>query len=258
MLAAALEGTAPDGRATSVPVTGSDVYGAATWPARSDGLRSTWWHVRSTPTPQTVRVVAAMYQDLLGRTADPGGLAFWSGRIAEGSLSTSDVALTFARTPEYTARTVTRLYGEVLGRAPDGPGLATWAVQLQADPAQVHAIAAGLYASAEFYAAAGSSDAGYVTALYRRVLQRDPDAAGLAGWTARAGQVGRYQVASSIYDSPEDLATRVQLLYRTLLGRPADPAGLAGWPAVLGTQGDVVLAAALASSPEYAARAQLR
>ncbi len=39
-----LEGT-KDGRATSVTTTGSGVYGARTWPASSDGLRSTWFRL---------------------------------------------------------------------------------------------------------------------------------------------------------------------------------------------------------------------
>ncbi len=258
VLAAALEGTAPDGRATSVAVTGSDVYGAATWPAHADGLRSNWWHVRSAPSTQTVHVVGAMYQDFLGRAADPGGLAFWSGRIAEGSLSTRDVAFSLARSPEYTARVVARLYGEVLGRAPEAGGLAGWARLLQNDPAQVGTIAAGIYASDEFYAAAGGTDAGFVTALYRHVLLRDPEPAGLAGWTVETGQRGRFAVARSIYDAQEDLLARIQLLYAALLGRPADPVGLAGWPAVLLGEGDIALASALASSPEYSARAQTR
>jgi SpoIID/LytB domain protein len=43
-----LEGVDAAGNATSVTTTGSGVYNAHTWPASSDGLRGTWWHVRST------------------------------------------------------------------------------------------------------------------------------------------------------------------------------------------------------------------
>ena len=42
-----LEGTSPSGAPTSVQTTGVGVYNARTWPASSDGLRSSWWHVRS-------------------------------------------------------------------------------------------------------------------------------------------------------------------------------------------------------------------
>jgi SpoIID/LytB domain protein len=43
-----LEGVDSAGAATSVSTTGSGVYNAHTWPASSDGLRGTWWHVKST------------------------------------------------------------------------------------------------------------------------------------------------------------------------------------------------------------------
>jgi SpoIID/LytB domain protein len=40
-----LEGVATDGTATSVTTTGAGVYNANVWPASSNGLRSSWWHV---------------------------------------------------------------------------------------------------------------------------------------------------------------------------------------------------------------------
>jgi SpoIID/LytB domain protein len=46
--AVVLEGVDSAGKATSVTTTGSGVYNAHTWPASSDGLRGTWWHVKST------------------------------------------------------------------------------------------------------------------------------------------------------------------------------------------------------------------
>jgi len=40
-----LEGVDSAGAATSVTTTGAGVYNANPWPANSDGLRSSWWHV---------------------------------------------------------------------------------------------------------------------------------------------------------------------------------------------------------------------
>ncbi len=59
-----LEGVDSAGKATSVATTGAGVYNANSWPARSDGLRSSWWHVASdtssavvsqTPAPTLVK-----------------------------------------------------------------------------------------------------------------------------------------------------------------------------------------------------------
>lgn len=43
--AVTLEGVDGSGNATSVATTGAGVYNAHSWPASSDGLRSSWWHV---------------------------------------------------------------------------------------------------------------------------------------------------------------------------------------------------------------------
>jgi SpoIID/LytB domain protein len=40
-----LEGVSSTGAATSVTTTGAGVYNARPWPSRSDGLRSSWWHI---------------------------------------------------------------------------------------------------------------------------------------------------------------------------------------------------------------------
>ncbi len=253
-----LEGVAVDGSATSVPTTGSGVYAAATWPARSDGLRSTWWRVTGVPTPQLLKLVQAMYLDLLGRPADDAGLGGWSAQLASGQLSAQALALLLGRSPEYTRHTVTGLYAEVFARAPDPVGLDGWSRLLQNDPSQVAAVAAAMYGSDEHFARNGNDPRRWVTALYQQVLLRDPDPAGLDGWVARIPTVGRTAVARGFYDSLEKCQRRVQVLYTDLLGRAVDPAGLAGWPAVVAQQGDIALASYLASSPEYFARAQLR
>ncbi len=43
--AVVLEGVSSTGAPTSVTTTGAGVYGARTWPATSDGLKSSWWRI---------------------------------------------------------------------------------------------------------------------------------------------------------------------------------------------------------------------
>ena len=50
-----LEGVSSAGAPTSVTTTGVGMYNAHSWPASSDGLRSSWWHVRAS----TVSAVVA-------------------------------------------------------------------------------------------------------------------------------------------------------------------------------------------------------
>ena len=45
VLTVVLEGVDSAGQPTSVDTTGRGIYSAASWPGKSDGLRSSWWHI---------------------------------------------------------------------------------------------------------------------------------------------------------------------------------------------------------------------
>ncbi len=71
-----LEGVDSTGAATSVTTTGAGVYNAHTWPASSDGLRSSWWHIRD-----------ALSSTVVGQSAAPRLVQ--SPGISTGTLSVS-------------------------------------------------------------------------------------------------------------------------------------------------------------------------
>jgi hypothetical protein len=104
--------------------------------------------------------------------------------------------------------------------------------------------------------AAGSPEEQYVTALYRDVLGRAPDAAGLAFWVGglQSGWT-RQQVAQGFWESAEHRGLQVDSFYAAYLGRHADPAGRAAHVNALlaGTPEDVVRAGFLTSA-EYLGR----
>lgn len=96
-------------------------------------------------------------------------------------LDFADVALAFD--VDGAAGQAYRLYGAALGRLPDEVGLGFHIAHLEAGMA-LRQVAAGFVGSAEFrdlYGAAPSHET-VVTALYRNVLNREPEAAGLAYW----------------------------------------------------------------------------
>jgi len=80
-------------------------------------------------------VVAHIYQALLGRTADAGGLDFWFDRADDGAALTS-IAMGFMDAAEYTGETQTNaqfidsLYDGLLDRDGDAAGTAFWVGQL--------------------------------------------------------------------------------------------------------------------------------
>ena len=202
------------------------------------------------------RWIAALYADLLGRPADPTGLAGWYAELRSGAVPNREaLARRLAASPEHLRAVVTQAYRDVLGREPDARGLDD-GVQALVGGAAPEAVVVGLYASTERYVRAGRRDAVWVDGLYADLLGRAPDPAGRAAWAAAAAADGRTAVAAGLHASPESLERRVTVHYRALLGRDPEPGGAAWWTPLLAEQGDLALVAALASSAEYDARAQ--
>lgn len=78
----------------------------------------------------------------------------------------------------------------------------------------------------------GGSSGVAVQLLFRSLLGRDADAAGLSFWMTRLDQsTPLAQVASDIWRSAEHRGQQVDAYYLSLLGRPADVAGRAAWVA---------------------------
>jgi autotransporter-associated beta strand protein len=95
----------------------------------------------------------------------------------------------------------------------------------------------------------------FVTALYLKVLERSPDAAGFNFWVQQL-QTGatRASVSLAFETSPEHVTLEVDQFYQTFFNRPADAAGQALWVnAILGGESEANVAVAFLTSPEYTA-----
>ncbi len=155
--------------------------------------------------------------------------------------------------PTSTGAQIARLYQAALGRAPDPVGLATWVQQVNAG-ASLTTVAAGFLGSAEFTARFPNTTnpTAFVTQLYANVLNRAPDAAGLATWVnaITSGQQTQAQVLVGFSQStenqantaglttnglyvPNEGAAEIARLYYATLDRAPDLAGLTGWTSQL-------------------------
>lgn len=152
--------------------------------------------------------------------------------------------------PASAAATVTRLHLAALGRVPTQLALNLWLDQY-GPTSQIANLAAEFLAMPEFTARFGAnlSNREFVAALYRQVLGREPEPAGLAFWTRGldSSTENRPGVLTRIADSPEnraitaalhqgiwdrsEAARSVALLYDTALGRRPDAGGLGFWTA---------------------------
>ncbi|MCW2620796.1 MAG: serine protease [Frankiales bacterium] len=203
---------------------------------------------------QQVALVTRIYQDLFRRAPDQGGLDFWTSQLDLG-VYPGAVANAITGSAEYRSRLIVDAYTHYLLR----PTPAQWEVDgwLGAfdgglTPAQLEA---GFAGSQEYYDRAGSTDAGWVAALYRDVLSRTAAPAEADYWVGvlRSGS-SRSTVAFGFALSSEHLGTVVGNLYTDLLQRSIEPGGRTFWVGLL--QGPARLeqiVAGIISSTEYAA-----
>ncbi|MEC3862668.1 DUF4214 domain-containing protein [Mesobacterium sp. TK19101] len=175
--------------------------------------------------------VELLYQNVLGRSADAGGLADWTGRLDTGT-SRAQVVLGFSESTEFKANTaaeaaafardadpaswsdeIFRAYRATLDRDPDIGGFTDWVGRLSTGTPLVNAVT-GFVNSAEFQATYGPLDNGqFVELLYQNVLGRAADAGGLSDWTGRlASGTSRAQVVLGFSESTEFKANMAERL----------------------------------------------
>jgi serralysin len=203
--------------------------------------------------------VFRLYGAALDRPPDPIGFGQWVQAVEHGTLALEDAAAGFVGAAEFAARFgapndagfAVLLYGNVLGRAPDAAGLAYWTEAMAAGLGRAGALL-GFSESAEYKQRTASTyaaglwvpdpEAVDVLRAYAAVLDRMPDAEGLAAWTAaREAGLGQSELIGHFVQSAEfqarfgGLSDRrfVEQLYRTALDREADPEGAAAWTGAL-------------------------
>ena len=150
------------------------------------------------------------------------------------------------------ADTVRGFYVNALGREPSPAELESWAVALEANCNQngLRAVSDAFFDSLEFRLTRSLTVRGLVGALYRALLGRDPDPAGLAFWADSVRQA-RLALATAFVESaefhalapwPGDRSATTNLLirfYAEFLGRTPDPSGLGFWVDYVTTTADV-------------------
>jgi Ca2+-binding EF-hand superfamily protein len=178
------------------------------------------------------KVVDDIYQQVLERPADQASASMTQALVA-GRTTVRDIVAQLAKSEEHGRRyfwhpVATTVYREVLDREPSQQELQQMSTELASGQRQlIDVIGRAARRSA-------SSDEEAVRILYRRLLGREADEAGLRGFTEQARRSGIEAVARDIVASAEyrqragssdlridDAAyeNAVRALYRHLLGR---------------------------------------
>jgi len=195
-------------------------------------------------------ITSKLYQDMLGRPVDQGGLTSWSAAMV-GGMAPAQVATGLATSAEYAYAAVDRAYRDVLGRAPDPTGIATWTAAIMDGRMRSEDLRIWLFGSVEYFNISGQTNDRYVAALYSKMLGRTASASDIAFWSPLVATKGKDAVVRGFWQSMESANIRVQAFYQQYLGRGADAAGMATWPPVLLARGEGELRSQIVGSLEY-------
>jgi large repetitive protein len=156
--------------------------------------------------------ITNLYRELLGRDPDQGGEQFWVNYLNggnngqnnnnngnnnnnnnEGSERRHNAITAFLNAQEYKVHLVSCMFQNFLGRAPDQGGLQFFVNEL-GNPGQEggpgdsghdeELILSQIIGSQEFYAKAGGTSQGFVSAMYQDLLGRTADQGGSAYWAS--------------------------------------------------------------------------
>ncbi|HZZ81532.1 MAG TPA: DUF4214 domain-containing protein, partial [Gemmataceae bacterium] len=159
-------------------------------------------------------LVDKLYEQVLHRPAEDGGLAYWTRQLDQG-FPLDVVATGIFNSTERLNPLVTQFYQQYLGRNTDPGGLAYWVTdwQTKGDPRDV---VENILASQEFFDDAGDANEGFINLLYQRVLMRTAELDGLNYWIGQMSPPAndtRLQIASRFYDTHEKHVDLVDFLF---------------------------------------------
>jgi hypothetical protein len=170
--------------------------------------------------------VQQLYRNVLGRDADPAGLANWVSQLNSGS-SRGTVLVGFSESDEFKANMVNqveivRLFYVLLGRRPSAAELQNWIGFFNGD-AKTDVLFTQTYPY-------GLSDTDYVRAAFQGFLCRAADAGALGSFTASvaAGTVTHGSLVDTLLNSTEFslYVGPVSHLYLAAFQRVPDQPGL--------------------------------
>lgn len=198
--------------------------------------------------------VGYLYYTLLGRAPDAGGLASYSQMLDAGA-SRESVAASIYNSPEQRYDQVAGYYRKFLGRNGSVQEVQGFVNSFLNGATENQVISTFLLS--DEYQIANPPINLFITGLYNSLLNRAPDAEGLASYSqALRSGVTREAVVLSFLNSTEYCSDQVSAEYLAILGRAADPSGLGFWTGQMQQNGYGAMVIGLASSQEAFNRAQ--
>ncbi|CAN5454024.1 hypothetical protein BH10PLA2_BH10PLA2_10370 [soil metagenome] len=189
------------------------------------------------PTVPVIPFVASIFQSILQRPVDAGGLGRFSYELNQG-VTPGVVVQQLWNSPEHRQLQIAQFYLQIFHRPADAPGLGWWQ-QGFANGMNEAQVQQAMLASQE-YSQMHPTDADFVTSMYGDILQRLPSASEGVIWVNRlsSGSLTRPNMPGFFVLSGEAQKIAIDQVYLSFLGRRADDGGTAfGAGLLAGDQG---------------------
>ncbi len=173
----------------------------------------------TTPSIKLDLWLKALYEDLLGRAPDQGGLQYWLDLMKQGTTFDT-VASGFLRSPEYCTQRVMEFYRRYLDREGEPEGVEYWK-NILVSGVSFQQVIMGFCDSPEYKTKHPIPDA-FVKSLYQKILDREGEPAGVAGWIEAVNTYGSAFAIGGFLRSLEFAIKRSQEYYRKFLRRESE------------------------------------
>lgn len=184
--------------------------------------------------------VKQIYRNVLKREAGPTETDAWYNSMMSSYLSRRLMAMSVMDSPEGNGIFVRySLYRDVLGRDPMSvaqPDVDGYVNRLLAGASEEH-LTAEFYASSEYYSTrGGSTNSGFIIAVYADMLGRTPSQSEINPWVAAIVSSDREIVAGRIMSTVEAARRFIAAQYLDKLLRPGPTADVAAWAVLMTDQ----------------------
>lgn len=175
------------------------------------------------------RFVQCVFQDILGRTPTLSAATDWVAQLCSGA-SAMTLATCLLHSQENRERQIEQNYLKLLGRTPNADGLSFWTNLLTSGKKQEEVLAA-MVSSSEYFTKNGSTNDGYIRALYIDLIGRRASEAEVDSWVGllNSESATRLAIAYDFLSGEEYRLNLINEWFWRFLRRQADPQGTRHW-----------------------------
>ncbi len=206
---------------------------------------------------QLTAFIERLYQNIMGRAADQGGLDTWKNKLKNEGWTATQVAKFFYDSDEFKNLNVSdeeflrKTYKTFFDREPDQGGFNYWLDQMKNSGKKRESIFYGFALSDEFkkvcekYGVTPYNQEDGIKAFtvrfYNIILNRESDPGGLKFWVdqIKSGKAKGVDIVKFFFNSQEYLSQNhsneefIIAVYKTMFDREPDQGGLAYWKGLL-------------------------